>query len=235
MQKIKNTAILFSLFVLSSVNTPSANAHSANNTDISQKKILYIGDSHSSGQFGIRMYEYLSKLSSNTTLMSSCGSTPKSWLSTKQYQKTVCGFWHKDALTDTRSTELQTPNYINLLEHYSPDISVIQLGTNMAAFDNPQIFEKSINTIMQATVQAGSLCIWIGAPKAKSKRIQNKNIQATDALLAQLAEKNSCYFIKSSDITDYPTANRLDGIHYPKLASNLWADKVIKRLAPLIE
>ncbi len=222
---------LLSFYLLSPKNLYAQSSSHEGNTIPSE--ILYIGDSHSSGQFGQSMYEKLSSIAP-TTLMSSCGSTPKSWFGTKQYQRTICGFWHKDATTDTKSKNLQTPHFLKLLETHKPKLTIIQLGTNMAAFENPSIFTESIRNIMQATEQSGSACIWIGAPSAKSKRVSKKNIEATDAMLAKLAEENSCYFIKSSDITVYPNSKnnskKYDGIHYPSPEAKLWAENVMTRM-----
>jgi hypothetical protein len=195
--------------------------------------ILYIGDSHSFGQFGKVMDETLSQVSEHLVIESSCGSTPSTWLGTNTYQKTVCGFWKKDGLEELRTKVHSTPNFIEEIENYRPDIVIVQLGTNIAAFENPLGQTKSIDKMMKTIINKNITCYWIGPPDANSPIVTKKKLIITNDLLKKLAKNNNCTFIDSLRLTSFPL-NYKEGIHYPSNLSRTWGEKVSKILLKLL-
>jgi hypothetical protein len=196
--------------------------------------ILYVGDSHSYGKLGTVIYKNLSTISQNVVMESSCGSTPSTWLGKTGYEKTVCGFWKKDGKEDIRSQNHKTPKFSDELAIYRPEVTIIQLGTNIAAGDRPKNFTASIEVMMKAIVAEQSLCIWIGPPDAISKVVTKEKLKETNSLLSELAQKNNCHYIDSLLLTTFPTTSK-EGIHYPPSASAAWGEKVSTQILKIIE
>lgn len=205
----------------------SASAFSATNPSI-----LYVGDSHSYGKLGTTIEKNLSKISQNIVLEASCGATPNTWLGNNKFEKTVCGFWKKDGALEVRSQEHQTPKFADELAKYRPDITIVQLGTNIAV-NAPKNATKSIVAMMNAISAEGSKCIWIGPPDANSKVVTRERLKETNSLLIELAKIHKCEYIDSLKLTSFPAKNK-EGIHYPPSLSAEWGEKVSLELLKLI-
>lgn len=211
---MKNLFILTSLFA----------AISAQAT-LNNPTILYIGDSHSYGKLGTTIETNLSTISDHVIMESSCGSSAYTWLGKSGYEKTVCGFWKKDGADEVRSTEHQTPKFSDEMARYSPDVVIIQLGTNMAAAQKPLNSRASIDQLMKEAKVNESECIWIGPPDANSKVVTKEKLKTINNLIKELAKTNGCFFIDSLQITSFPKDNK-EGIHYPSSLSKKWGEKV---------
>ena len=195
--------------------------------------ILYVGDSHSYGKLGSTIEKNLSAKASRVVMESSCGATPNTWLGNLKYEKTVCGFWKKDGAEEIRTKEHQTPRFSDELAKYRPNVTIIQLGTNIAAGSKPQSAKASIVAMMKSVEAEGSKCIWIGPPDANSKVVTRAKLKETNDLLIALAKENNCHYIDSLKLTTFP-ANNSEGIHYPPTASALWGEKVSAELLKVI-
>ncbi|MBC7540477.1 MAG: SGNH/GDSL hydrolase family protein [Bacteriovorax sp.] len=205
--------------------------------------ILYVGDSHSYGRLGTVIEKKLSTISDHVIMESSCGSTPSTWLGKNGYEKTVCGFWKKDGSDESRSKEHQTPKISDELARYRPEVTIVQLGTNIAAGEKPKNYTLSIVTMMKTINVDKSICIWIGPPDANSKIVTKEKLVETNQLLIELAKKNNCHYIDSLLLTKFPS-NEKEGIHYSPSLSAEWGSKVsiqilniianIKELPPII-
>ncbi len=187
--------------------------------------VMYIGDSHSFGKLGVVLEQKLSSVSARVIMQSSCGSTPNTWLQKTGYEKTVCGYWKKDGKDEIRSKEHKTPSFKSELIKYAPEITIIQLGTNIAASSNPLKSETSINEMMGLVKEHKSKCIWIGPPDAESKIVTKEKLNKTNVLLKKLAEKHDCLFVDSLTLTTFPKNNK-EGIHYPPKLSAEWGEKL---------
>jgi hypothetical protein len=165
---------------------------------------------------------------------SSCGSTPNTWLgNNKGYATTVCGFWKKDNNSEVRSKEHQTPKFEDELAIYRPQVTIVQLGTNIAAGERPKNFTHSIEAMMKAISDEKSICIWIGPPDANSKIVTKEKLRQTNLLLSDLAMKNNCHYIDSLELTKFPSKDK-EGIHYsPDLSAN-WGAKVSAQILKII-
>lgn len=190
------------------------------------QNILYVGDSHSYGPFGQEMGQFLEGKSNRAVLYASCGASSSTWLGNKGNEKTVCGFWSKDGKEETRSTKFKTPRFKTLVEEIRPDLTVIQLGTNMAV-SNPKAAMKSIEEMLMLVKNSGSKCIWIGPPDSNSKVVSDANVKEINNILFSLTKKYNCSYIDSLRLTNYPSHVK-EGIHYPNKDSKEWAKKVIR-------
>ena len=197
--------------------------------------ILFVGDSHSFGNFGKVIDKRLSTVSDNVIMESSCGSTPVNWLAQGGYKKTVCGFWKKDAHEEVRSDKAhQTPKFSEELATYHPEFTIIELGTNIASDASPLNFTKSIETMMNQIKSENSECIWIGPPDANSKSAPRDRLKIVNDLLIKLAKKNNCHYIDSLLLTHFPATSK-EGIHYPPKESAEWGEKVSTQLLQIIK
>lgn len=205
----------------------SASAFSAANPTI-----LYVGDSHSYGKLGATIEKNLSTVSDRIILEASCGATPSTWLGNNKFEKTVCGFWKKDGASEVRSQEHQTPKFADELAKYRPDVTIVQLGTNIAV-NAPKNATKSVVAMMNAISAEGSKCIWIGPPDANSKVVTRESLKETNLLLSELAKVHKCFYIDSLKLTSFPAKNK-EGIHYPPSLSAEWGEKVSVELLKIL-
>ncbi|MBY0416240.1 MAG: SGNH/GDSL hydrolase family protein [Bdellovibrionales bacterium] len=196
--------------------------------------ILYVGDSHSYGKLGTVIEKNLSTISPKVVMHASCGATPSTWLGNLKYEKTVCGYWFKEGTTEERLKEHQTPKFGDELAKYRPDVTIIQLGTNIAAGETPENSAASIKTMMAKVSAEGSQCIWIGPPDANSKVVTRQKLQKTNDLLIKLSKENNCQYVDSLKLTVFPEKNS-EGIHYPPTLSAAWGDEVSLQLKTIIQ
>jgi hypothetical protein len=194
-------------------------------SQLSENPILYIGDSISYGKFGATIDAALRQLSSHVTTEASCGSTPSNWLpqtgtNAPPYAKTVCGFWKKfgaDPSDEIRMKNYNTPQLLQELSSIHPKLTIVQLGTNIASKKNPLSTFGSVREMLQDIKNAGSQCIWIGPPSSHTPIIPEKNMTATDEMLAAEATKIGCFYVHTMTFTTAPPTG--DGIHPgPQLA-----------------
>lgn len=192
--------------------------------------VLYVGDSHSYGKLGTTIEANLSKVAARVVIQASCGSTPNTWLGKTGYEKTVCGYWKKDGAEEIRSKEHKTPGFKAELLKYAPEITIIQLGTNIAANANPLKSETSVTEMMTLIKEVKSKCFWIGPPDAESKIVSKEKLKKTNEMLRNLASKNDCIYIDSLQLTTFPQNNK-EGIHYPPKLSQEWGEKIWSKLS----
>lgn len=198
------------------------------------KTILFVGDSHSYGKLGTVIEKNLSAQVERVIMQSSCGATPGTWLGNNKYERTVCGYWKKDGADEVRSKEHETPKLKDELAKYRPDLTIVQLGTNIAAGSNPANSKNNIVEVMKAINDEGSKCIWIGPPDANSKVVTKEKLKTTNLLLLAMAAQNNCYYIDSLSLTTFPPESK-EGIHYPPSLSAAWGEKVSAQLLEIIK
>ncbi len=194
-----------------------------------EQTVLYIGDSHSFGKLGIKLESYLSSKFSNTVMMASCGSTAKTWLGISGNEKTVCGFWKKENSVEIRQNEFKNPKLSNELARLKPGLTIVQLGTNLAVGPKPLNHAASVEAVIELIKQENSECIWIGPPDASSKVVTKDNLNLVNEMLKEITQKKGCRYIDSLEITNFPEASK-EGIHYPPLLSEKWAEEIMKQL-----
>ena len=197
--------------------------------EIEKPTILYIGDSHSYGNLGIALEEYLTSISKRTIMMASCGSSAKTWLGLSGNQKTVCGFWKKDGKEEVRTKEFNNPKLADELAKNKPSLTIVQLGTNLAVEKNPLIHAESVRKVMELISSKQSSCLWIGPPDANSKVVTRDNLKIVNIMLRSLAEENNCSYIDSLELTQFPETSK-EGIHYPSTLYKKWAENIVLKL-----
>ncbi len=187
--------------------------------------ILLIGDSHSNGLFGSTMEKNLKTISSRVIIQSSCGSSASTWLGKSGNEKTVCGFWKKDGKDEFRSASFKNPKLSEELVVYKPDLTIVQLGTNMAAMDKPERAQSSIEEVLKLIKDSGSDCLWIGPPDANSKVVTKEKLKIMNALLMESTKKFQCHYIDSLKITQFKKGDAM-GVHFLKADYEKWANDV---------
>ncbi|MBC7465418.1 MAG: SGNH/GDSL hydrolase family protein [Bdellovibrio sp.] len=184
---------------------------------------LFIADSHGYGKFGVEIDKYLRTISTNTTSIASCGSSPSTWVNTTaNFKATNCGFWKKESDgKEIRVKSHKQSSFTEEIENVKPNLTVVALGTNILT--SPQSIEKeklSIEKMLTQIKQAKSKCIWIGPPDV-AKNPFKANLEKGVQEIKALVEKNKCVFIDSTEITKYPKDNK-DGIHYGATQAGDW-------------
>lgn len=200
-----------------------------------ENSVLFIGDSHSYGQFGIVIDETLRAYTDKVTSIASCGSSPSTWVSEKSgFQATNCGYWKKKNSTQEVRTKTHELNSLDKeLDLIAPRLTVIALGTNILA--SPQDIDrelKSVALIMQKLKEHKSACIWIGPPNLNKDPFKH-NLDLGVKKISELLQQSDCHFIDSRALTAALT-NDSGGIHYGPQASREWGEKTAQQLHLLI-
>ncbi len=197
--------------------------------------ILFIGDSHSVGSFGMQEDALLRRLPGfNVAIYAICGSSPESWFTGL---KTNCGYFFKDTKgEEQRGWEKETPLLANLLALHRPSYTVVELGANMYG-EPAEWIEKTSHEMAMAIVSSGSKCIWIGPPQARLQPEPELGV-VFDALRAGVVPY--CMLFDSRNATTYPATGG-DGIHFnslgepgARMAEN-WALSAYYAFSPLLK
>ena len=200
-----------------------------------QNGFLYIGDSISYGKLGQVIDTALRTISENGVTEASCGSSPATWLTLPGqpghvYVKTVCGFWRKGE-TEERVKVHNTPKIQEELQNLHPKLTIVQLGTNIAAGSHPLTQEASVREMMQEIRAAGSQCIWIGPPDANSTVVTRDKLQITSEMIQTEASAQGCFYVATLSFTHFP-AGPGDGIHPSPQLSAAWAQLILQKMLP---
>lgn len=197
--------------------------------------ILFIGDSHSVGSFGIQENSLLRRVKGfRVATYAICGSSPQSWF---QGEKTSCGYFFSDINgKEQRGLEQDTPLLVNLLNVHQPSYTVVELGANMYGYP-PEWVEKTSHEMAMAIVNSGSKCIWIGPPQARLQPEPELG-RVFDALRAAVVPY--CMLLDSRNYTNYPATGG-DGIHFDSLGepgqrmAENWALSAYYAFSPLLK
>jgi hypothetical protein len=196
--------------------------------------ILYIGDSHSVGSFGIQEDALLRRMEGfRVASYATCGSSPESWLTG---MKTSCGYVFKNTSgKERRGWDAETPLIVELLKTHQPRYTVVQLGANMYG-GTAQWMEKTSHDLAMSIVNSGSKCIWIGPPQA---RIQSEAGVSRIYNALKSSVGSYCLLFDSRDFTHYPATGG-DGVHFntlgepgQKIAEN-WALNAYYAFSPVL-
>ncbi|MBS1962969.1 MAG: hypothetical protein JST04_12190 [Bdellovibrionales bacterium] len=164
------------------------------------KRVLVVGDSHSTGQFKdglLKMLMPTTKTGLSTEMVGSCGSRARDWLSGKH--ATTCGYFEKDyGETKLRPnvTNHSTPTLESLVNAGNPDYVVIALGTNQLG-DNSKESERSVRNLIAKATAKGAKCMWVGPPEVGPQAIGAKNLKAFYDMLDRVEHDTGCKKIDS--------------------------------------
>jgi hypothetical protein len=192
-------------------------------------KVLFVGDSHSVGYFGLELDALLRAAGASVTTRALCGSAPRDWLEGRSQS---CGWFFRDP-QGASDRELATgipkaaPSLGPILDSQKPDLVVIALGANMTGSAEDSIRSQSWRLAALVTA-AGARCVWVGPPRRRDETGQAALYEALRG-----AVYDHCIFVDSRELTRYPATGG-DGRHYwgaeGERISKEWAAAVLGRL-----
>jgi hypothetical protein len=215
-------------------------------------KLLFIGDSHSSGVFGDTLDE---ELRENFDVVSyGVESSTPDWY--RDGTTSPYGGWSRFAAgAETRMNHPKTSRLADLMARNKPDAVIIELGTNLV-WNYPSTNSNKVIQAQDSKVKAqvqglldvakstGRPCIWIGPPKlgphyaGKSDSDWRQTITMMDhvrVIEKTLVTGAGCTFIDSYPMTGYPDQGG-DGIHYDRAGvegtrtARSWAKSVKEKI-----
>jgi hypothetical protein len=209
-------------------------AISISGTSHAETKILFIGDSHSTGTFKDGVLEVLdAQADLRTAVYASCGSRPRDWFAGAKF-RTTCGFYQRPFGGKSAYTpSAPTPDLEALVKESRPDTVVIAMGTNQYG-DAPASAKASIVRTIRAARAQGANCIWVGPPKIASEKFSEKVKSEFQAMLVQVTRDEQCPLVDSRPYTDARETEKQMRIHYPGKAGRKWGTAVGRDILTLI-
>lgn len=209
------------------------------------KRTVYIGDSHTVGDFGASLTQKISKLNDNAPVYryGVVGSAAGHWnkKDNTTIRKLTIGYYCEgDGLVNSKAPNKNFPMPTQLFQGSAPRV-VIALGTN-DVFSGCTIKDKE--TQMTATkdllaqIRPNSKCVWVGPTEQPAdgplvKRCGQSKIKAFIDNLKETVSSR-CTFIDSRKITykgKAITPNRPDKLHYGGDLARHWADQVANQIS----
>ena len=208
-------------------------------------KVLVIGDSLSLGPFGEALEGFLRKwnAASDVCLFASCGSSPEHWLKTTPDFMTPCGYREStpdggmkvDFSNGQRPRLARTPKIPEILARFSPQIVVVQLGTNWmdglpanAVQDgeaHKQIIREFIKEL-RAQSPPPARIVWVLPPESSKYSPTVKG--EVERWVTECAKELGFQTILSRRMTGkyMPGKTGGDGVHYGDADAEKWAKGV---------
>lgn len=208
----------------------------------SNSRILYIGDSHSAGIFGMTLNKLLRTVGAESvTSIGSCGSSPSWWYPTPKRTTgfpTSCGYFEqRENGSIIESAKHLTPLFQELLTELKPTHLIIEQGPNLwSYFDEYRTVKdkngKTIRTLksndeltldrkyavkelakMAKDAQnSKAKCIWVGQPDSRKKGAGGK-LDEFASFVKDAVAPFGCVYFDSLKYTKYPKVGG-DGLHY---------------------
>lgn len=224
-------------------------------------KVLVLGDSLGLCGFGKSLDSKLRENQSITSVATymACGTIPSSWLKIGPYStaKTACGFWSIESRNGSSPTESKdtygmttghkpsshpVPKIEALLERYTPDILVMQNGTNLLSLfsDGTTVIPTRHDAQLRSHLAPFLKCVtnasnslkkiyWIAPPVSGRYSKETQDF---------LVEKLSLYggpvwqVIDSRGLVSYPYRKAMpDKEHFIGKDMDIWAQKVYDQIA----
>ncbi len=203
-------------------------------SQLATAKVLVVTDSHGEGAFGTRLVELVEQSNEEISFYGVGGSTSRDWMLGLEQ---IWGYWEYHTRgANIRSQKPKTPVFQNLLEKLSPDMVLIELGTNLIWKDLTLEDTSYIQQMIRQTLDSGAKCFWVGPPHLRPKNNdQKRRVLEIHSILEKEVEASGCRLIKSWELTQYPETGG-DGIHYdsiPNLGETLargWAQSIFDEL-----
>lgn len=226
-------ALLKAAFCITAFSLPMADGAELKVADASPV-ILFVGDSHSTGSFGIQQDALLRRVKGfRVATYAVCGSSPLSWF---LGDRTSCGFFFRDTEgREQRGWEADNPLIAKLISVHQPSYTVVELGANMYGWPIALV-EKTSNAMAMAIVNSGSKCIWIGPPQARNQPEPELG-HIFEALRRSVGQY--CLLFDSRNFTSYPAVGG-DGIHFNSLGepgqriAEKWALSAFYAFSPVL-
>lgn len=190
--------------------------------------LLFIGDSHSVGPFGVALNEKLRTWETSVTSYAYCGSIANDWY--KANGVTKCGYLEMDAEGQSQSgTSGPVPKFKTLLEKHQPKIVVVELATNYFGYENESFILNDMRKMGKDIIDSGAQCFWVGMPTSRKLQSHHERVSR----LTKEAIGDICTYFESFPVTSYPATGG-DGIHFyfpggQKVAAD-WAEAVFQKI-----
>ena len=190
------------------------------------ERVLFFGDSHVVGEFGIRLDELLRTNPEDfVQTYGVCGSVAQDFY---KVSDTKCGYYfHQNGQPPETPQAHTSPNVGDILKTFRPDTVIIELGTNYAPgiYWNFSAIVSNIKPLVDQIVQSGARCFWVSMPDSRTYRSREVDIlQATQAAVTP-----GCTLINSLKMISYPDGVG-GGVHYntPETIplAKSWAEQV---------
>lgn len=194
--------------------------------------VLYIGDSHSVGPFGVKMDELVrSAPGVKLDFYAVCGSVYSWWLSGRE---TTCGYFFRDKEgMESRGKNGPTPLFKKLLKKDRPEIVIVEIGANYWDYPEKKAV-KEMRKMAKKIRASGAECYWITTPDSAKIRKYIPGIME----YTRKAVSPYCRIFDSTTVTSYPDGTG-DGLHYAARPlvplADRWAEAVFKDLKPVLE
>ena len=136
--------------------------------------VLFIGDSHSVGHFGMKLDKLLRGNYDQVQTIASCGSVAE-WFFTGQ--KTRCGYYYRDLNGLLRhGNSAPTPKLTSALPKLKPESIIIALGANYT-YASDSFMRSDIKRLLDHTETFTKNCLWVASPHKKKPRALTETIQ----------------------------------------------------------
>ncbi len=206
---MKKKAITFLIFSILPINAFSSS-------------VLFMGDSHSVGHFGLKLDKLLRTEFNQVSTIASCGSVAKWFFNGR---KTKCGYFFKDQNGRRQSGKSkETPLIKNITQKLDPDVIIIALGANYT-HSSDEFMRRDIRNLLDHTEIFSKKCLWVGPPDTRK---MPERLPRLYRIINEVV-KGRCKIFESHKVTKYPSKGS-DGLHYwgteGKSQAYGWAQKV---------
>ncbi len=190
-----------------------------------KEHVVYIGDSHSAGHFGMVMAKWLRKRGSSFEFAASGGTAPFQWQTGGAVS--ACGYHDSSKLAqapvDRCDEHFKTPSFLKMLTDApkaTERVAIIAHGTNYNVAGADYNFSITSSAALIKTAQdQGFHCVWIGPPNMP--RFKSKLDQFYQVIKAAIQQTGGhCTLIDSRNFSVYPVPanpaheDHPDGVHY---------------------
>lgn len=235
------------------VSTPPAPVRNAD--------ILILGDSHSTGCFGLAVFDRLRNMpiGSSTgaatrfpivSLDAIGGATATSW--EQGWDPKYRGMYSHCFSDANRAVTANSvsgrcvypfpvtnvPAPLDQVISGRPKVSIVALGTNIllqVLRGQKEMALTSVQGLITKIKSSGSECIWVGAPQAGTSKVSIVQYERFESELRALVEKNGqCKYVSSSNKTNRGNLNANEGLHYACDSAEKWGKAVAKEIEPAV-
>lgn len=210
------------------------------------QKVLQIGDSHTVGPFGKKLYQELTDAGFQARSIGLAGSSGKHWSSDKESERKLSYGFVDRGYNGKGSAPVMGSKGVSKLSTYiqndKPDIVIIELGDNFASYsktyndlNNKSANAAAINEInlilnQLEKAQFNKSCYWVGPLWTNKDKINTyKKTNARAQVVAELIKNTiskKCHFINSQNLlTTKESETVSDGLHFKENSGALWGRK----------
>jgi hypothetical protein len=194
--------------------------------------LVVIGDSHTCGAFGYRLFNNLVSQGNRVHLYCMESSSPMHWINATRPKGKICQEMTRARLTPCNGTG-EPPNVGTILADNPGARVIVALGTNSLYGTAAGVYyQEMANTIREA----GRSCKWIGPPNlqpaGRSEVIADMQTHLTPFYTSlESVVEPACELIDSRPATAPGTQGAAtgDGVHRTQAAGRYWADQVTPR------